>query len=177
MSGKSYANKCPKCKEYKRIYNDPKKKCLDITCRKDIKLNEQMIKKIESALKLGYTIEKMRAKVGISNVTWNRWNNIYPEFKAMVTAAKFYASDIARRSVIESMAKDGALALKWLERKEKDEFSTKTFVHAHNTSTGELSREENEAIQNILKEEGIEMAIPENLEYDSDEYEDDEFEE
>lgn len=150
--------KCPKCKKY---YYNKRKVCTH--CGRDWKLTPEIEKELERALRLDYPVEKACVYVGIAKSSFYSWLKNFPEFAEKMRRAKHFASKIARTSVIKHMAKDGNLALKYLERKEKDEFSTKQVVQEQ-SPTKELDLDEKRDIRELAKQEGFEYENLDDLE-------------
>ena len=119
-----------------------------------MKRTPEMDRSIKKCLELDMPITKLCMACGITEPTFYNWVKWDPDFAAMVRTAKFFVSNAARASVIKHMKHDGGLALKYLERKEKDEFSTKSIVKGEAPSS-RLDEEEKEALKKIFKENDI----------------------
>jgi len=75
------------------------------------------------AFKLDVTVEEACLYAGISKDTFYRKVKADPGFSDEMERARQFATLKARNVVIAEMEGDGGLALKYLERKRKDEFS------------------------------------------------------
>lgn len=82
-----------------------------------------VVAKLAEALKLDVTVEEACLYAGISKDTYYRKLKEDEAFSDEMEQSRMYVTMLARRSVITHMEKDGALALKYLERKRRDEFS------------------------------------------------------
>ena len=129
-----------------------KGKCTN--CGPDTKRTPEMVAAIEECLRLDMPISKTCQAVGINESTFYLWVKQDPAFVTRMRAAKFFATNVARRSVIKQMAFDGSLALKYLERKEKDEFSTKSIVK-NETPTQELDPDERQELKKLFEDNNI----------------------
>ena len=89
------------------------------------KLTKERVAKLVEVLKLGMPMEKACKYADIDKTNVYRRAKKDKAFRIEIESARYFATKIARSSVIKHMMKDGNLALKYLERKEKDEFSTK----------------------------------------------------
>lgn len=89
-------------------------------------MTPDVVKKLEEAFLLGCTDLEACLYADISKQTLYNYQESHPEFVDRKEQLKENPILLARTSVINSMQKDGDLALKYLERKRKDEFSTKS---------------------------------------------------
>jgi hypothetical protein len=89
-------------------------------------MTEDTLKKLEDAFMLGCTDLEACLAADISTTTLYNYQNEHPEFVERKATLKENPIKIARVSVIKQMTEDGDLALKFLERKKKDEFSLRT---------------------------------------------------
>lgn len=96
--------------------------------RKDIKLTEENILELERRFRDGATI--LEAIDGVmSEATYHLHRNKSPEFAGRMEMAREYVTEIARGVIAKSIKKgDSYSSMWWLERKKRDEFSTKTNV-------------------------------------------------
>jgi hypothetical protein len=94
--------------------------------RPDSKLTEENIIELERRFRDGATIlEAIDGIMAESTYHEHRKNN--PEFEARMQMAKEYITEIARGVVAKRIKRaDPDMAKWWLERKNKQEFSTKT---------------------------------------------------
>jgi hypothetical protein len=95
------------------------------------KMTPTTVQKLEEAFALGCTDIEACFYAGISKQTLYTYQEKYPDFLDRKEALKESPVLLARKSVVEAIPGDPDLALKYLERKRKDEFSTKqTTEHA-----------------------------------------------
>lgn len=83
-----------------------------------------IVRKLTEAFKLDVTVQEACLYAGIAKDTYYRKLKDSKKFSDEMEQARMYASLVARKSVIRQMQKDGNLALKYLERKRREEFST-----------------------------------------------------
>lgn len=86
-------------------------------------MTQEAIQKLEQAFALGCTDLEACLFADISKSTLYNYQNENPEFVERKEVLKENPILQARESVIKHMAEDGNLAMKFLERKRKDEFS------------------------------------------------------
>ena len=89
------------------------------------KKTELVIAKLEEVVKLDMPINKAVIYAGITEPTYYNWYNKDRKFRDRMDGCRYFATKIARSSVISRMAKDGNLALAYLKAKEGDEFDPK----------------------------------------------------
>jgi len=94
------------------------------------KRTPEIKKKLEEAFALDATQEEACAYAGVSRPFLNRWWKDDPELRIRMEALRNNPTLLARQSVIRAMKNDGKLALKYLERKRKKEFSPQVDIHA-----------------------------------------------
>jgi transposase-like protein len=152
---KSFEERGMNCTKCRKRYKNLKERICHY-CGRGSDLNDEMRKDLARVLRLDYPISKACAYVGIAKTTYYNWIKRYPDFAKEMKKAKYYATDLARKSVTRNMQHDGHLALKYLERKEKDEFSTKQFIQEQ-IPTGELELDEKKEMIELLGREGIEI--------------------
>lgn len=87
------------------------------------KLSTNVVRKLTEALKLAMPVVKACEYAGISTSTYYEYCRNNKDFSYKMKQAEYYATNIARKTVIEQMKTDGRLALDFLKRKVKDEFS------------------------------------------------------
>lgn len=104
----------------KKIYNKPMGRATIMT--------PEIIAKLEHAFLLGCTDLEACFYADIGKTTLYQYQENNPDFTERKELLKNNPLFIARKSVIDKMVDDGDLALKYLERKAKDEFSTKSEV-------------------------------------------------
>ena len=98
-------------------------------------MTDDVLQKLEGAFLIGCTDIEACFIADIAPQTLYNYQKDRPEFLERKEALKSSPIYIARKSVVDKMAEDGDLALKYLERKAKAEFSTKTETQY----SGELS--------------------------------------
>jgi len=86
-------------------------------------VTEEVLKKLEEAFALDCTILEACFYADISEKTYYNYTEKHPEFLQRVQALRQNPVLKARISVIDGFEKDPNLALKYLERKAKSEFS------------------------------------------------------
>lgn len=89
-------------------------------------MTDDTVKKLEEAFLLGCTDEEACFFADISKQTLYNYQAANPEFVDRKEALKSNPIFEARKSVLNELKTNGDLALKFLERKKKDEFSTKS---------------------------------------------------
>lgn len=91
--------------------------------------NKEVIGRLYDALRIGVPIRKACEWVGIADTTYYRWCKVNPVFEEVMRSAKSFVSKLARKSVMQQIARgDGKLALKFLALTERDEFTTRVLV-------------------------------------------------
>lgn len=95
-----------------------------------------VIAKLEEAFAFGASDLEACYYADISKDALYRYERAHPSFRNRKEQLKERPVLLARQSVLKQMTRDGDLALRYLERKKKDEFSTKTEVE--NTTTLEI---------------------------------------
>lgn len=87
------------------------------------KLTKTVVKKLEDAFVLGANVEEACFNAGISKQTYYNWQDENEELFDRFEQLKLSPVLKARRTVVEALETDHRFALKYLERKKKDEFS------------------------------------------------------
>jgi len=90
------------------------------------KMTQSVVGKLETAFSWGCTDLEACVHAGIHKATLYEYEKKNPEFSDRKELLKATPILAARKSVIENLKKDGNLALKFLERVCKDEFSLRT---------------------------------------------------
>lgn len=90
------------------------------------KLDDLTVKKLEDAFKLGCSVNEACFSADISKQTYYNWIDSFPELKERFDQLKENPIFLARKSVVDGLKDNPDLALKFLERKLKNEFSLKT---------------------------------------------------
>lgn len=99
-------------------------------------MTPETIKKLEEAFGMDCSIGEACFFADISQVTYHDRINKNPELSNRFNALRERPVLLARQSVIKNMQKNGELALKYLERKKKNEFTPKTEVdHSWNVTS------------------------------------------
>jgi len=111
------------------------------------KMTTETIGKLESAFLLGCTDREACLFADIHPDTLYKYCKDNPEFSDRKELLKEDPVFKARQSVIDNMKNDGNLALKFLERKKKDEFSVRQ-EHEH---SGSINKETDEELDNRIK--------------------------
>lgn len=104
-------------------------------------MTPEKISKLEEAFMLGCSDLEACLFADIGKTTLYNYQNENPDFTERKEKLKENPILLARRSVVNSMTEDGDLALKFLERKRKDEFGTKsTTEHTGGISVTKIER-------------------------------------
>lgn len=88
------------------------------------KITKEALRKLEEAFLLGCTDKEACFAAGIGMSTLYDYQKQNPEFSDRKALLKQNPIFKARKAVVDSLENDPVLALKYLERKRKDEFST-----------------------------------------------------
>lgn len=113
----------------KNIKNKAGRKLFDGKNEKDV------IRKLENVWGLGGTDAEAAFYADISKAALSEYLTKHPDISERKEALKNNPILLARKSVIDGIKIDPDLALKYLERKCKDEFSTKVITDNKNTNT------------------------------------------
>jgi hypothetical protein len=97
-----------------------------------------VVAKLIEAFKLDVTAEEACLYAGISKDTYYRKVKVDQGFSDEMEQARQYATLVARQTVIRQIGEDGDLALKYLERKRKEEFSPRAEHHVSGVNLAEL---------------------------------------
>lgn len=98
-------------------------------------MTPETISKLEEAFEWGCSDLEACLHANISKSALYEYQQDHPEFTERKEILKKTPTLRARRTVIKEVATDGDLALKYLERKEKDEFSSKSEINTNLTFT------------------------------------------
>jgi hypothetical protein len=101
----------------------------------DGKNETDVIQKLESVWALGGTDAEAAFYADISKAALSEYLTKHPDISERKEALKNNPILLARKSVLDGIKIDPDLALKYLERKCKDEFSTKVITDNKNTNT------------------------------------------
>lgn len=111
----------------------------DIKIGRPSAMTPEVISKLEYAFSLGSTDKEACLFSGILMDTLYKYQRKHPEFTYRKEELKENPVLLARHSVVTHIPEDATLALKYLERKKRDEFSIKTDiivnVYAHLSET------------------------------------------
>lgn len=86
----------------------------------------ETIRKLEEVFKIDWTIGEACYYAGISVDTYYRLLSLKPELSERFTRLRNMPTLLARQTLVKSLHTDSNIAMKYLERKKKDEFSTRT---------------------------------------------------
>ena len=98
-------------------------------------MTQEVVGKLEFALAFDSTVEESCFYAGISPDTYYTFCKQNPDFSERITALRCAPTLMARMTVVRAAEHDADLALKYLERKCPQEFSTRAQIH----HTGEVS--------------------------------------
>jgi hypothetical protein len=110
---------------------------------------ESVVKKLEEAFAWGCTDTEACAYVDITPATLYHYQTKFPEFLEIKDLLKKHPIMRARKTVVEAIEKDPHLALKFLERKKKDEFGLRQEITGREGIP--FGMDLNENIQDALK--------------------------
>lgn len=108
-------------------------------------ITPEVIAKLTEAFKIDMTVEEACTYAKISKDTYYRKCKMDQGFSDECERARQFATVKARRIVIEKMEDDGGLALKYLERKRKEEFSPRVEQQVEVNSIMALVKAQEEA--------------------------------
>lgn len=92
-------------------------------------ITESVLQKLEEAFSWGCSDVEACLNADIAPRTLYNYQESNPEFVHRKAELKENPIRLARKSVIDGMQTDPALALRFLERRKKDEFAPKTETH------------------------------------------------
>lgn len=90
------------------------------------KMSDDVVKKLEEAFLMDCTVEEACFSANITKQTYYNWVKSFPDLLERFNSLRENPVYVARRSVMSGIEKDPELALKYLERKKKAEFSLRT---------------------------------------------------
>lgn len=90
------------------------------------KRSTELVNKLEYAFSLGCSVTEACLYADISRETYYKWCKEDPKLSDRLEELKEMPILIARDTVIKGIKRDPELALKFLERRKKDEFSVKS---------------------------------------------------
>ena len=111
------------------------------------KFTPEVIAKLEHAFSIDATVEEACYYADISQDTFYRWKKGSPQLSEKFDRLKNRPVFVARQSVVEGLV-DPELALKYLERKRKGEFSKR---EEHTGADGQPLMELTEVVKEIIK--------------------------
>lgn len=128
---------CGKCKRPKDT------QCI---CGRPTKMTESTINKLEEAFSYAFTDEEACLYAGISRQTLNEYCKKNPEFRDRKQLLKQQPSMLAKRVVVDSIkSADKQQSNWWLERKSKDEFSTRQEMSGKDGGPIQITEQRSEA--------------------------------
>jgi hypothetical protein len=116
------------------------------------KLTPEVVKKLEEAFSLDCSIEEACFYADISRQTYYNWINSFPNYQERFDSLRQKPVLKARQTVIKSLDEDPDMAMRYLERKRKDEFSTKQEIGIHKDKEIEKALDDAAAILKKLGE-------------------------
>lgn len=90
--------------------------------------SEEMQKEVLDCIQIGWSLVKVAEYIGITRQTIYNYAKLSQPFAVKMKRARMFANEVARRSVIKFMAKDGKLALKYLQMTDRENFHSKRNV-------------------------------------------------
>ncbi|MEK9132020.1 MAG: hypothetical protein AAB447_03865 [Patescibacteria group bacterium] len=98
-------------------------------------MTQEVVGKLEHAFVYDCTVEEACLYAGIAPDTYYTFCKQYPDFSERITLLRHAPYFVIRKTILVAAEHDANLALKYLERKLPQEFSTRAQVH----HTGEVS--------------------------------------
>ena len=117
------------------------------------KMTVLVIDKLKQAFAFDATVEEACSYAEIAKQTYYTFIKSHPKILDEFQAQREKPVLIARQSVINKMKEDGHLALKYLERKKKDEFSLRSESLIANVSVDDLIGELKKLDADILQDQ------------------------
>lgn len=112
------------------------------------KLDAEMVKKLEQAFGYDCTVAEICIYCDISKQTYYNWRKENPKLFDYLDTLRAHPILRARKTVVDSLEGNVGVALGYLERKSKDEFSTKQIVR----SEGDLTlNQPDPALDEVIK--------------------------
>jgi hypothetical protein len=118
-----------------------------------VKLDDNVVKKLEDAFKLGCSVGEACFSADISRQTYYNWIESFPGMKERFDSLKENPIFLARKSVVDGLQANPELALKFLERKLRNEFSLKTENETNGSIEIKIAKEisdKNDITQNTI---------------------------
>ncbi len=155
---------CPVCKKtFTWRETKRKQKHCSLNCSKkapnsgrklfDGKDEDGVVNKLEQAFAIDATVGEACFYADISVKVYYNWIKGRPGLSERFTALRNKPVLTARQTVANAIQNDSDLALKYLERKRKDEFSTKSILTGE-VLTGEMTQNHKKRVEQILRENG-----------------------
>lgn len=91
-------------------------------------ITEQVVDKLEEAFKIGCTDEEACLSADIDKKTLYNYIKKNPSFSTRKQQLKANPVFLAKKTIVDKLEKDVDIAKWYLERRKKDEFSTKTEI-------------------------------------------------
>jgi hypothetical protein len=117
-------------------------------------ITEEVLRKLDEAFAMGCTDLEACLYADISKTALYDYQLEHPEFAERKELLKENPILLARRSVVEALAEDPDLSLRFLERKKKDEFAQRV----ENTGKDGKDLPMTPTVINIIKPDGIELS-------------------
>lgn len=118
------------------------------------KLDDSIVVKLESILKIGGTVEEACSYALINKTTYYRWIKEDENFATKMLSAQHYADIVAKNVVVDSMIKDRNVdtAKWWLEKRQFKDKANLTQVNVNNMKVEFIEGEyvESEAPQGAI---------------------------
>ena len=127
----------------------PKKKRSKHGPKKQMKLSDDVVKKLEEAFALDCSIEEACYYADISRQTLYNWKKAHPDLFDKFERLRQKPVLKARKTVVNNL-ENPEIAFKYLERKRKNEFAPKSILTG-TLVTGELTDEQKKRVDQILK--------------------------
>ncbi len=110
-------------------------------------ITPSVVAKLTEAFKLDVTVDEACTYAKISRDTYYRRVKDDEGFSDEMERARMYATMVARQTVLREIEKDGGLALKYLERKRKEEFSPRAEYQVERPSLAEAIRNAEQRVE------------------------------
>ena len=115
------------------------------TVGRPTKMTTDVLKKLKDAFAYGCTDEEACYYAEITTTTLYNYQLEHPEFIEEKRILKERPIFLARKKVVETVSVDAEMAMKFLERKKKDEFSTApTFMQQVNVNNSNNTNQEDD---------------------------------
>lgn len=91
-------------------------------------MNQEVVIKLEHAFAHDCSVEEACLYAGISRNTYYEFLKHYPDFQDRIHDLRQAGVLVARKTILAAIEHDANIAFKYLERKRKDEFSSRTEI-------------------------------------------------